>query len=93
MKLPDKATAEELDRHLPKRPCHLCARNDYWQELRWPDSLICKFCHPDQKVREERGEARSVTFDPARRVEEPVPGAKSKPPAWQAAAIDELWRE
>lgn len=95
MILPDKATTEELDRHLPKRPCRNCAGNEFWQELRWPDSLICKCCWPGLKTREEEGEARSVTFDPAQQLLSPqaAPSEKKKPSRKKTASIDDLWRE
>ncbi len=87
MPIPDKATAEELDKFLPKRPCHACAGKLFWQELRWPDSLICQGCWPSEVKRETRGEARTVNYSGS-----PAPVAPKKKPS-KKHSVDDLWKE
>jgi len=66
MILPPKADAEALDHHRPAGPCWWCKSIGFWQELRFPDSLVCRTCRPDFAKNERAGEARQIEYDPRR---------------------------
>lgn len=39
--------AAVLDAWAPRRPCHWCKRDRWWQDLHTPDHAVCVTCKPE----------------------------------------------